>query len=107
MGRGRGWIRIETLEKAIRRQQIWVLNIYELAALVAFSLRQDVPRQMESWWEEQRRRGASGAGGKVTGCGGAGTRGDAGSVRRRKDKWGAIKVTVISQENSAEERWSN
>lgn len=32
------WIRIETLEKAIRRQQIWVLNIYELAALVGFSV---------------------------------------------------------------------
>lgn len=36
-------IRIETLERAIRRQQIWVLNIYELAALVAFFLSGEAP----------------------------------------------------------------
>lgn len=53
-------IRIETLEKAIRRQQIWVLNIYELAALVAFSLSRELPGRVRAWLQPCGRGEASG-----------------------------------------------
>jgi len=66
-----------------------VLNIYELAALVVFraarfqdgrargckaavAVTAAVPRPVGSWWGEQRRGGAVGAGGRVTSSGGPG-----------------------------------
>lgn len=113
MGRGRGgiYIRIETLEKAIRRQQIWVLNIYELAALAAFSASHEFPGQAADpsprpgkrscggeskgtgWrWQREGRRAAP-AGLAAPGLAAVQEK----PAKRRKDKRGAIKMTIIIQ----------